>query len=389
MKSPEILRRLVRRFGLLLALTLIGGMAGAVYGAVKTPTYTAKAYVVAIGDPGDSISALNFAQAYGRVATSGPVLVLAAAKLGTDQTGLNTVTASTSPDAPVIEITATAGTGQHAAQLANAVANALAEYGSVRKKDTHVSLALLAGATTPGKPSSPKPPLELAVGAAAGLLIGGLAILAGVGRASAARAKVSRDETESARYAVAEVDDERPDRPADIERYLGSWRVQIPPKAITAYRSRAVAGNYDDLEPEEIVLDQPSVPAPVHMPVHVPAAATQRILPSPVPAQQSPARPLSGPFVPTLISRSVRVPNAPVPPPASGPTVSAPVPEPPVSGPPVSGPPVSGPPDHRAASAPPFPEPPVILPPAPPAAPPPVPTQRIVGRAVVAGLEDE
>jgi capsular polysaccharide biosynthesis protein len=383
-KSPEILRRLVRRFGLLLALTLIGGMAGAVYGAVKTPTYTAKAYVVAIGDPGDSISALNFAQAYGRVATSGPVLVLAAAKLGTDQTGLNTVTASTSPDAPVIEITATARTGQHAAQLANAVANALAEYGTVRKTDTHVSLALLAGATTPGKPSSPKPPLELAVGAAAGLLIGGLAVLAGVGRASAARLKVARDETASARYAVAEVDDERPDRPADIERYLGSWRVQIPPKAITAYRSRAVAGNYEDLEPEEIVLDQPSVPAPVH----VPAAATQRILPPPVPAQQPsapvPTPPVSGSLVPTLISRSVRMPKVPVPPPASRPPVSEPVPERPISGPPVS-----GPPDPAAASAPPFPEPPVLLPPAPPAAPPPVPTQRIVGRAAVAGLEDE
>jgi capsular polysaccharide biosynthesis protein len=395
-KSPEILRRLVRRFGLLLALTLIGGVAGAVYGAVKTPTYTAKAYVVAIGDPGDSISALNFAQAYGRVATSGPVLVVAAAKLGTDQTGLNTVTASTSPDAPVIEITATARTGQHAAQLANAVANALAEYGSVRKTDTHVSLALLAGATTPGKPSSPKPPLELAVGAAAGLLIGGLAVLAGVGRASATRLRVARDETASARYAAAEVDLERPDRPADIERYLGSWRVQIPPKAITAYRSKAVTGNLDDLEPEEIVLDRPSVPAPIPAPVSPPAAATQRIFPPPGSSQQLAAPPVSGPphspsipappvagsLVPTLVSPSVRVPKVSAPP-VSGPPVSAPV-----SGPPVSGP-VSGPPVSAAASAPPFPEPPVILAPVPAVAPPPVPTQRIVGRAVVAGMDDE
>ena len=63
MKSREILRRLVRRFGLLLLLTLIGGIAGAAYGALKTPTYTAKAYVVAVptGAQGDPISALNFA----------------------------------------------------------------------------------------------------------------------------------------------------------------------------------------------------------------------------------------------------------------------------------------------------------------------------------------
>jgi uncharacterized protein involved in exopolysaccharide biosynthesis len=41
--AREILRRLIRRFGLVLLLTVLGGIAGAVYGAVKTPTYTAKA----------------------------------------------------------------------------------------------------------------------------------------------------------------------------------------------------------------------------------------------------------------------------------------------------------------------------------------------------------
>ena len=39
-------------------------------------------------------------------------------------------------------------------------------------------------ASAPASPSSPKPPLELAVGAAAGLLIGGLTVLAGVGRSA-------------------------------------------------------------------------------------------------------------------------------------------------------------------------------------------------------------
>src|SRR5437868_2146583 len=103
-KSPEILRRLVRRFGLQLLLTLMGAVAGAVYSSAVKPTYTAKAYVVAIGDPGESITALNFAQAYGRIATSGPVVDKADAMLGTNDSGLRSVTASTSPDAPVIEI---------------------------------------------------------------------------------------------------------------------------------------------------------------------------------------------------------------------------------------------------------------------------------------------
>lgn len=182
MKAHEILRLLVRRLWLLLLLTAIGGGLGAAYAALETPTYTAKAYVVATAEAGDPISALNFAQAYGRVATSGPVLAKAGELLGSDRTGLDSVTASTSPDAPVVEIDATGSSAQHAADVANAVATALTAYGTDRKAATHVGLALLAGATTPQTPSSPKPPLELVVGVAAGLLIGGLAVLAGVGR---------------------------------------------------------------------------------------------------------------------------------------------------------------------------------------------------------------
>ncbi|MDT4988353.1 MAG: hypothetical protein QOI74_2447 [Micromonosporaceae bacterium] len=182
-----MLRRLVRQFGLLFLLALIGGVAGAVYGAVKTPAYTAKAYVVAVGEPGESITALNFAQAYGRIATSGPVVDKAAAALGADRTGLRQVTASTSPDAPVIEIVATGPGAKHTAAVANAMADALVAYGSARRTETRVGLAVLAAAATPKAPTSPKPPLELAVGAAGGLLIGGLAVLAGVGRSTAAQ----------------------------------------------------------------------------------------------------------------------------------------------------------------------------------------------------------
>jgi capsular polysaccharide biosynthesis protein len=240
--SPEILKRLVRRFGLLLVLTLLGATAGGLYGAYKTPTYTAKAYVVAIGDPGDSINALNFAQAYGRVATSGPVKAIASPNLGTDRSGIDDVTASTSPDAPVIELTATGRSAAHAAAVANAMANALVSLGNTRKTDTKVTLALLAGATVPGAPTSPRPPLELAVGAAAGLLIGGLTVLAGVGRASAARA----DEARSGARDTAAARDEPPAvvPQLHIAPHLDGWRV-TPQAAITAYRGRAGSGDLD------------------------------------------------------------------------------------------------------------------------------------------------
>jgi capsular polysaccharide biosynthesis protein len=261
-KAREILRRLIRRFGLLILLTVIGGTAGAIYGAVKTPTYTAKAYVVAVGDRGDSITALNFAQAYGRIATSGPVLVKAGTALGANSAGLTDVTASTSPDAPVIEVTATGTNAVHTAAVANSVANALVDYGSALKADTHVSLGLLAGALAPGKRTSPKPPLELAVGAAGGLLIGGLAVLAGVGRPAPPREQSEQQSAvvaEQAEVEYPEVDEAPAARPAEIERYLDGWRAKQP-KAITAYRSTVPASaafataDAEDSEPGQRVV---------------------------------------------------------------------------------------------------------------------------------------
>ena len=232
MKTREILRRLVRRFGLLLLLVLIGGGAGAIYAAVKTPTYTAKAYVVTIGAGAEPIVALNYAQAYGRIATTGPVLATAGKTLGADRAGLDRVTASTSPDAPVIEITATGASPGRTANVANAVAGSLIALGDTRKGETRVGLAMLAAATPPAKPTSPKPPMELAVGAAAGLLIGGLAVLAGVGRrdtspASSSSSTASSGAEEAEETARYQAFTEEPP-PVEIDRYMGVWRSKQP-----------------------------------------------------------------------------------------------------------------------------------------------------------------
>jgi capsular polysaccharide biosynthesis protein len=180
-RTPEILKRLVRRFGLLLLLTLIGAGAGGAYGAMKTPTYQAQSYVsVAPEAQVESIAALNYAQAYGKIVTKGPVADSARAALGLKSLG--NVTAATSPDAPIIGITVVGPNRQRVTDVANALAKALVDFGNGRKTETRVSLAIFATASVPGSPISPKPPLELAVGAAGGLLIGALAVLAGVGR---------------------------------------------------------------------------------------------------------------------------------------------------------------------------------------------------------------
>lgn len=265
MKTREILRRLVRRFGLLLLLTLIGGGAGAIYAAVKTPTYTAKAYVVTIGAGAEPIVALNYAQAYGRIATTGPVLATAGKTLGADRAGLNRVTASTSPDAPVIEITATGSSPGRTANVANAVAGSLIALGDTRKGETRVGLAMLAAATPPARPTSPKPPMELAVGAAAGLLIGGLAVLAGVGRrlpsaTDAASASPDSEQTTRVEAFTEEPYTEEPfseppyteppytQPPAEIASYPGVWRSKHPVLTATAEPS---ADEPDSAEPAD------------------------------------------------------------------------------------------------------------------------------------------
>jgi hypothetical protein len=87
------------------------------------------------------------------------------------------VQASVSPDAPLIQVSAGTGDAVGAAALANAVAGELVSYGNARSADTGVRLASFSQALPPSAPSSPVPFLDVLVGAAAGLLLGGLATL--------------------------------------------------------------------------------------------------------------------------------------------------------------------------------------------------------------------
>src|SRR5215468_5606673 len=197
---------LLRRYLLLIVLAGVGGLAGGVYDVVKTPTYIAESYVVVTAAQGDSPTALNFAQAYGRIATTGAVTALAAQTLGSP-TGLAGVTAATSPDAPVIEISATGSDARRTADVANAVAQALVKYAGTRTDSTRVTLSVLAPAAVPTAPASPKPPLEAAIGLAGGLLVGGLAMLAGAGVARSKAAPRAEPPAQAAGSAPVPVDE--------------------------------------------------------------------------------------------------------------------------------------------------------------------------------------
>ncbi|WP_202917915.1 lipopolysaccharide biosynthesis protein [Streptomyces taklimakanensis] len=159
---------------------LLGLTGGAAYGLLATPQYTATSYVAVVpGAATDSATALGFAQAYGRVAGGGAVLAEAGSEAGTTVERLrDTVRAATSPDAPMVEITGSAPSPERAADVSNAVADALTRAGNRATTSTGVRLTLFSPAVAPTEPTSPSLPLAAAVGACAGGLTGGLVLLA-------------------------------------------------------------------------------------------------------------------------------------------------------------------------------------------------------------------
>ncbi|MFC7826040.1 lipopolysaccharide biosynthesis protein [Streptomyces sp. NPDC057375] len=163
----------------LAAGVLAGGLIGAGYGLLATPQYTATGYVVAVAaDESDPASALGFAQAYGRVATQLAVLgdaqMWAHVPVATLERSVRT---ATSPDAPMVSVTATSADPEEAADMANAVARALTRHADAAADDTRVELRQFARATEPTEPSSPSAAVTGLVGASAGGLLGGLTLL--------------------------------------------------------------------------------------------------------------------------------------------------------------------------------------------------------------------
>ncbi|KPI17711.1 hypothetical protein OK074_1732 [Actinobacteria bacterium OK074] len=166
-------------WALLAAGVLLGGAVGGGYGALRTPTYTATSYVIAVPtDKSDPASANGFAQAYGRVATQLAVLGDAQVWAGVPvRTLRESVQTATSPDAPMVAISATSAHGDTAADMANAVARSLTRHANDTKADTHVELLQFSRAVRPTEPSSTPATVTGLVGASAGGLLAGLVLL--------------------------------------------------------------------------------------------------------------------------------------------------------------------------------------------------------------------
>ncbi|WP_330296825.1 lipopolysaccharide biosynthesis protein [Streptomyces sp. NBC_00503] len=162
------------------AAALLGLAVGGAYGVLKAPEYAATSYVVAVpNETTEPATALGFAQAYARIATSSSTLAYAQPRAGIGVQQLRTqVRAETSPESPMIAITGTSKSASGAADIANAVADALSLSSNQAAKNTGVQLLLFSQAVAPSDPASASAPLSGAVGLCAGGLLGGLWMLA-------------------------------------------------------------------------------------------------------------------------------------------------------------------------------------------------------------------
>ncbi|MFI1681878.1 lipopolysaccharide biosynthesis protein [Streptomyces sp. NPDC020607] len=167
------------RWSALPACAVLGALAGAGYGALQTPQYTATSYVVAVPqEKADPATALGFAQAYGRVATQLAVLGDAQVAAGVSATELqDKVRVATSPDAPMIAVSATTDKPSSAAITANAVARSLSTGANHSKDSTRIKLIPFSRALPPNAPASLSTGVTTLVGGCAGGLLGGLALL--------------------------------------------------------------------------------------------------------------------------------------------------------------------------------------------------------------------
>ncbi|MFD3518242.1 lipopolysaccharide biosynthesis protein [Streptomyces sp. NPDC058657] len=158
---------------------LLGAVCAGTYGMLQEPEYRSTGYVIASplkDTPPDS--ALGYAQAYGRITASDSTLAYASVTAGVPAASLRTqVQTETSPDSPMIAITGTSAVPVEAADISNAVADALLTRSNGMSKETGVKLVTFARAVPPLASSAQPVPLTSAVGACAGGLVGGLLLL--------------------------------------------------------------------------------------------------------------------------------------------------------------------------------------------------------------------
>jgi capsular polysaccharide biosynthesis protein len=159
------------------ALAAVGAAAGAAFALAASGDYQSHAYVLVSPPPtlADNGSAVGLAHAYARVALEegvvGEALTARGLSTAADYPG-RSLSVSTSPDAPLIEIVGRAPTAGAATALADTASRAFVGYLRQVGRNTGYQLTLLSPATAAEAPGSPGMALSVTVGAAAGGVLG-------------------------------------------------------------------------------------------------------------------------------------------------------------------------------------------------------------------------
>ena len=179
--ASSILRLLLRRWPMLVLGVVLGIGGGILATRLMAPSYSSTSYVLVVPvRNADGTNAINYAQAYSRIATSQAVIQRALVDNGlTLEPGKvrQLVSVSASPDAPLIEITGRDRRPDGAARLTNVVAQGLSSYSNARAADTGYRVRQFTRALPATRPSSPNRTLNMLIGGTVGLLLAGLLAL--------------------------------------------------------------------------------------------------------------------------------------------------------------------------------------------------------------------
>lgn len=179
MTIEDFLRLLLRNAVLLIVLTVLGAAAGFGFSYTKAPVYQASALGFVRGATGAGTDPLSDQNQYSKAQFYLPLFqTRAVGQTIVDELGMEaspdavagSLSTSLDPNAPIITVTASAGSPEDASAIANASIAAVAAEAEMLEPGNGDRLVPYQTAITPGAPSSPDREKYLAAGAAAGLL---------------------------------------------------------------------------------------------------------------------------------------------------------------------------------------------------------------------------
>jgi capsular polysaccharide biosynthesis protein len=164
---------------LIALLPVLGALVGLGVAMTVQPSYTAHAYVLLTNaTKGADASSVNVAQATARIATNPSVVNSGAADSTlTAAAQRGDLTATASPDLPLIDLAATASSASASALLANQFADRVKQHLADFPDLADVRVGIFAAASEPTRPTSPNLLVDVGAGAVLGALVAGLVYL--------------------------------------------------------------------------------------------------------------------------------------------------------------------------------------------------------------------